>query len=186
MAPVTCQLLDMQGRGVRGIQVTLYCETVFSHKVLEFRSLTDEDGGISMWFSSLSNYRATQLEPRLLDTSLLQDAQLTLFADSSRPNTPRNMACINLQLLSDALPAVIIHLAGTPQIEYRAQAVASPVNEWYHNVNQNADQPQAISPLQLPSPLVRLDPAAAPSINRKRKRDTEADESAEKRLKMVW
>ncbi|KAJ3497939.1 hypothetical protein NLG97_g1517 [Lecanicillium saksenae] len=186
MAPITCQILDSAGRGIRGVQVTLHCDTVLSRSFLTFESITDEDGGISMWFNSGADSRFAQLQPRLLDTSLLHGARLTLLTHpSNRSSGPQNMVRADLQLLSDLLPAVKVHLDHTPRIEYMTEAVASPVNEWYQDDNQ-PPRLQAVSPLQLPAPLVQPNPAAAHfSVCRKRKRVDEAEEGAEKRTRMV-
>jgi hypothetical protein len=166
MTPIKLQVVDCVGSGKKGLRATLHCLDSSLQPIVEFDSITDDDGEISRWFPRNSVTEAGRLEPRLLDTSLLGRVALSL--ESGLHPTYMALRREPLLHLSDRLPGVIIQLAPVLWIHYVApHPLDDAVDLVRGGVNQGSSE-SPISPLQLPSPVTGPRTGAA-GIKRKRR-----------------
>ncbi len=152
MAPITCLILDSLGQPLPGTRVTLRCQHP-SLYMSTFESITDADGGISMWFPVESPCSSGLLQPRFLDTALLHMVSLS-FSVRWCPKTafPTRLIHADLLHLSDVYPAVIVQVAQTPLVQYVLSSSPGPHSQ-SSTMEDNVDE-MAMSPFRLPSPIL--------------------------------
>ncbi|KJK84682.1 hypothetical protein H633G_11618 [Metarhizium anisopliae BRIP 53284] len=134
MAPITCKVVDANNRGRPGVYVVLECKDQLHRGIATLESLTDEDGGISLWFPTPSPGRTDDVEPQIVDSSNIPRVSLTFFPHTVPSTCPGPFLSIHTDFCEHARAAarpvnpLPVAAASTSQPE---QPTIADASEWY-------------------------------------------------------
>ncbi|KAF5136455.1 hypothetical protein E5D57_000217 [Metarhizium anisopliae] len=158
MAPITCKVVDANNRGRPGVYVVLECKDQLHRGIATLESLTDEDGGISLWFPTPSPGRTDDVEPQIVDSSNIPRVSLTFFPHTVPSTCPGPFLSIHtdLYLQGDECHGITLYLDPHPRLEHSPVPVASPLNKFAAAAVSTQEPQQDLStpsPLLLPPPV---------------------------------
>lgn len=137
------------------------CRDECYRPLTKLESLTDEDGGIIVWFPRPSPERVVATAPQIVDTSKMPRVSLTFFpgGNTTIPIAPWLSIHTDLYLSGDEWHGITLYMGQAPRLEYSPYPVANPagitVLGLYEepNVSNAPVRDTTPSPLLLPSPV---------------------------------
>lgn len=187
MAPITCKVVDAANRGQPGVYVVLECKDQLHRGIATLDSLTDEDGGISLWFPTPLPGRTDEMEPQIVDSNSIPRVSLTFFPHTISSTCPGPFLSIHtdLYLRAGECHGITLHLDPAPRLEHSSFRVASPFDMFNSATGRSSDpepEQSVPSPLLLPPPVspmrassMAMDNVFSPTGKRGQKRKLEDD-----------
>ncbi|KAK8932982.1 hypothetical protein MGU_06907 [Metarhizium guizhouense ARSEF 977] len=131
MAPITCKVIDTTNRGQPGVYVVLECKDQQHHVIATLESVTDEDGGVSLWFLTPSQGRTDEVEPQIVDSRVIPRVSLTFFPHAPLSTCPDPFLSVQTDLYLDReeCHGIILYLDPNPRLEHCPFPVASPLTQ---------------------------------------------------------